>query len=69
MKKSKISLSLVCSVLTLCFLSAEPSIKVNPWSKKLIVGEWSLNTSKGGLGTDTFNEDGTSLLLWVRMLF
>jgi hypothetical protein len=62
MKKSKISFSLVCSVLTLCFLSAEPLIAQNKSlkQKKLIVGEWfPLNTSKGGLGTGyTFNEDG-----------
>jgi hypothetical protein len=35
-------------------------VKVNPLKQKLIVGEWFLNTSKGGLGTDTYiNEDGT----------
>jgi hypothetical protein len=63
MKKNKISLLLVCSALTLCFLSTEPSIAQSKSLKQeeLIVGEWfPLNTSKGGLGTAyTFNEDGT----------
>lgn len=62
MKKNKWSLSLLCSVLALCFLASEPSIAQNTNLKqeKLIVGEWfPLNTSKEGIGTGyTFNEDG-----------
>ncbi len=62
MKKNKLFLSVVFSVLTVCFFLAA---SVNAQSKSLkqenlIVGEWfPLNTSKGGLGAGyTFNEDG-----------
>lgn len=55
-------LSVVFSVLTVCFLSAEPSRAQNKSLKQenLMVGEWfPLNTSSGGLGAGyTFNEDG-----------
>jgi len=62
MKKNELILSVVFSVLTVCFLSVEPTSaqSKSPKQENLIVGEWfPLNTSKGGLGTgQTFNEDG-----------
>lgn len=62
MKKNEMFLSVVFSVLTVCFLSVEPTGAQNksPKQENLMVGEWfPLNTSKGGLGVGhTFNEDG-----------
>lgn len=62
MKKNELFLSVVFSVLTVCFLSVEPtSAQSNsPKQENLMIGEWfPLDTSKGGLGAGhMFNEDG-----------
>lgn len=67
MKKNKLFLSVVFAVLTVCFLSVEPTNAQNksPKQENLMVGEWfPLNTSKGGLGTGhTFNEDGNFITI------
>ncbi|HSO85768.1 MAG TPA: hypothetical protein VLQ91_04400 [Draconibacterium sp.] len=62
MKINELFLTAVFSVLTVCFLSAEPTSaqSKSPKQENLMVGEWfPLNTSNGGLGAGyTFNEDG-----------
>lgn len=67
MKKNKLFLSVVFSVLTVCFLSVEPTNaqSKSPKQENLMVGEWfPLNTSKGGLGVGhTFNEDGNFITI------
>jgi hypothetical protein len=62
MKNNELFLSVVFLILTVCFLSAEPTSaqSKSPKQENLMVGEWfPLNTSSGGLGAGyTFNKDG-----------